>query len=46
MTLPPEKEYSVIPDFVGEALKRSKERSQQQLEEEFRESKYRCMFDN
>ncbi|CAG2241127.1 unnamed protein product [Mytilus edulis] len=37
VTLPPENEHSVMPDFVTEALNRSKERSRLQLEEEFAE---------
>lgn len=37
VTLPPEKEHSVIPDFVSEAIKRSAERSKLQLEKEYRE---------
>ncbi|XP_052102974.1 golgin subfamily A member 6-like protein 22 isoform X4 [Mytilus californianus] len=37
VTLPPEIEQSIMPDFVTEAINRSKERSKQQLEEEFAE---------
>ncbi|CAC5376258.1 unnamed protein product [Mytilus coruscus] len=37
VTLPPENEPSIMPDFVTEAINRSKERSKQQLEEEFAE---------
>ena len=39
VTLPPEKEHSIIPDFVSEAIQRSAERSKQQLEKEFKERK-------